>query len=333
MTFRDVQNAVENIKGKIHLTPVITCKSLDALASGSLRLYFKAENLQRIGAFKIRGATNALANLSKDELQRGVVTHSSGNHGQALACAGAILGTRAHIIMPSDSANVKIEAVKQYGGNVIFCEPTLSARESECARVKSETGATFVHPYDNKFVIAGQATMMVEFIDQLQQDEIIADAFIVPVGGGGMLSGCAIAAKHLSPSSRIYAAEPVFARDAQESLKQGKRVLVTETNPIPPQPHSTIADGVRTSLGEMTFPIIRDNVDAVFTVTEDQIIQAMRHVMMRAKLVIETSAAVGVAVTLYSDEFKQECIDKNVKTVGIILCGGNVDLDKPLPWL
>lgn len=311
--FAAIQEAAGRIAPLAHRTPVITCTTLDAMARR--RLYFKCENLQKVGAFKFRGACNAVMKLSQAQAARGVVTHSSGNHAQALALAARLREVAAHVVMPSTAPAVKRRAVEGYGARVIPCEPTLDARERMAQSIVEQSGAALIHPYDNADVIAGQGTAALELLAEVPQ----LDAIIAPVGGGGLLSGICIAAKASNPSMRIFAGEPAGADDAARSLASGK--LVPQTSP------DTIADGLLTSLGELTWPIIRDHVERIFTVTDEQIVSAMRLVWQRAKLVIEPSAAVPVAAVL-SDEFKSLA---GLKSVGIVLSGGNVDLDK-LPW-
>jgi threonine dehydratase/serine racemase len=293
---------------------VVTCATLDRLAGR--RLYFKCEHLQKVGAFKFRGACNAVMRLPDDAAARGVVTHSSGNHAQALALAARLRAIPAHIVMPSTAAPVKRRAVEEYGGHVVVCEPTLAARESTAAVVQAETGSTFVHPYDHPDVIAGQGTVALELLAQVSS----LTAIVAPVGGGGLISGVCVAGRGLRPSVRVFAAEPTGADDAARSLAAG--VLIPQTSP------NTIADGLLTSLGSLTWPIIREHVERVFTVSDEQIVSAMRLMWERAKLLIEPSAAVAVAVVL-SREFKAlEGLDH----VGIVLSGGNVDLDRlPFP--
>ncbi len=308
-----VRNAAQRIASVAHRTPVATCATLDALAGR--QLFFKCEQLQKVGAFKFRGAANAVMKLSDAAAARGVVTHSSGNHAQALALAAKLRGIPAHIVMPRNASAVKRRAVEGYGARVIECEPTLSARATTAAAVVTETGATFIHPYDHPDIIAGQGTAALELLEQVPR----LDAIIAPVGGGGLLSGTCIAAKGLAPSIRIIAAEPQGADDAARSLAAGK--LIPQTAP------NTLADGLLTSLGELTWPIIRDHVERVVTVSDAQIVAAMRLAWERAKLLIEPSAAVALAVAL-SEEFKML---RNIDRVSIVLSGGNVDLDH-LPW-
>lgn len=310
----DVRAAAQRIAPFAHRTPMMTCATLDALAGRSL--FFKCENLQKIGAFKFRGACNAVMKLADDIAKRGVVTHSSGNHAQALALAAKLRGIAAHIVMPKNSSAVKVRAVEGYGAHVYLCEPNQAARESTAADVVARTGGTLIPPYNHPDVIAGQGTLALEMLE----DQPDLEALIVPIGGGGMISGVCIAAKGVKPSIRIFAAEPLGADDAARSMVSGQLQPQGKT--------STIADGLLTSMGDLTWPIVRDHVERVITVTEQQIITAMRLVWERMKLVIEPSAAVGVAVAL-SDEFKSL---NGLNKVGVVLCGGNVDLDK-LPWI
>jgi len=305
-TIQDIRNAAERIRPYAHRTPVFTCATLDGMAGA--RLFFKAENFQKVGAFKFRGACNAVFSLSEAEAAKGVVTHSSGNHAQALALAARLRGIPARIVMPSNAPDVKKAAVAGYGAEITYCEPTLEARESTTARIMAETGATLVHPYDDARVIAGQGTAALELLEDVSNLDVV----MTPVGGGGLLSGTAIAVKSLRPGARVIAAEPATADDAYRSFTT--RELVPSVNP------QTVADGLLTSLGKLTFPIILDHVDEIVTVTEEEIISAMRLVWERMKLVIEPSAAVPVAAALSGrTELKN-------KRVGIILSGGNLDL-------
>ncbi len=311
--FPAVQAAARRLAGLAHRTPVYTCATLDRLAGRSL--FFKCEHLQKAGAFKFRGAANAVQQLPGDAAARGVVTHSSGNHAQALALAARLRGILAHVVMPRNASPVKRRAVEDYGARVILCEPTLPARESTAAAVLAETGATFIHPYNHPDVIAGQGTVALELLEQVAN----LDALVAPVGGGGLVSGICIAAQGVNPALRIFAAEPAGADDAARSKAAG--TLVPQTAP------RTIADGLLTSLGELTWPIVRDRVERVVTVTEDEIVAAMRLVWERAKLLIEPSAAVPVAAVL-SAEFRAFV---GLRRVGVVLSGGNVNLDA-LPW-
>ena len=308
-----VQAAAQRLAGVAHRTPAATCATIDARAGRSL--FLKCENLQRAGAFKFRGAYNAVACLSPEAAPRGVVTHSSGNHGQALALAAKLRGIPAHIVMPAGSARVKVAAVEGYGGRVIECEPTLAARESTARRVLDETGAAFVHPYEEPNVMAGQGTIALELLEQVPDLE----AVIAPVGGGGLMSGLAVALRGLAPHVRVFAAEPLGADDAARSMAAGERI--PQTGP------KTIADGLRTSLGEPNWEIVRDHVERIFTVSEDEIVAAMRLAWERAKILIEPSAAVPLAAVL-GDAFRAE---PGLRRVAVVFSGGNADLDK-LPW-
>ena len=308
-----VRAAAERIAPHANRTPVHTSRTMDALSGREL--FFKCETFQRIGAFKFRGAMNAVAKLDDRTAARGVVTHSSGNHAQALALAAKIRGIAAHIVMPTNAPEVKRRAVIGYGGLVVPCEPTLEARESTAARVVAETGGTLVPPYDHADVIAGQGTIALELFAAHPD----LDAVIVPVGGGGMISGIALAYRELAPRVRVIGAEPIGADDAARSKASG--TLVPQTAP------KTIADGLRTSLGTLTWPVVRDVVERIETVGEDEIVRAMCLVFERMKLVIEPSAAVGVAVAL-----REGALRADEKRVGVVLCGGNVDLDA-LPWI
>jgi threonine dehydratase len=310
---QDVRAAARRIAGLAHRTPVATCTTIDRIAGR--RVFFKCEHLQKVGAFKFRGACNAVTKLSDELAARGVVTHSSGNHAQAVALAARMRGIDAHIVMPSNALAVKRRAVEGYGGRVVACEPTLEARETTARAVIAETGATFIHPYDHPDIIAGQGTSALELLEQVPR----LDAIVAPVGGGGLLSGICVAAKGLNPAVRVFAAEPLGADDAARSMAAGK--LIPQTGP------DTIADGLLTSLGELTWPIIRDHVERVVTVSEEEIVAAMQLAWERAKLLIEPSAAVAVAAVL-AEEFRAvEGIDR----VGVVLSGGNADLDN-LPW-
>ena len=310
-TLADIRAAAERIRPYAHRTPVLTCASLDREVGA--RVFLKCENLQRVGAFKFRGACNAVFSLSEAEAARGVVCHSSGNHAQALALAARLRGVQAHIVMPNNAPGVKKAAVAGYGGQITFCEPTLAAREATQAEVVARTGATIVHPYNDARVIAGAGTAALELL----QEHPELDVVLAPVGGGGLLSGTAIAVKGLAPAIRVIAAEPALADDAFRSLAAG-RIL-------PSEHPRTIADGLLTSLGELNFPIIQERVERIVTVSEAGIVAAMKFVWERAKLVIEPSAAVPVALLW------ERRIDLTGLRVGVILSGGNVDLDK-LPW-
>jgi threonine dehydratase len=313
LTLDHIRNAHVRIAPHIHRTPVLTSASLNRVAGAEL--FFKAENFQKIGAFKARGATNAIFALSPDEAARGVVTHSSGNHGAAVARAAHLRGIPASIVMPHNVPRVKQDAVRAYGGRIEACEPTLAAREAGAARVIAETGATLIHPYNDFIVMAGQGTATLELLEQAAQLDII----VAPVGGGGLLSGTAVAAKALQPTIRVIGAEPSGADDAYRSFKSGALV--------PPPVPRTIADGLRGALGDLTFATIRQHVDEIVRVPEEATIAAMRLVWERMKIVIEPSAAVAVAAVL---ETRVDGIAG--KRIGIILSGGNTDLDA-LPWM
>jgi threonine dehydratase len=310
-TLTDIRAAAERIRPYAHRTPVLTCNSLDEKVGA--QVFLKCENLQKVGAFKFRGACNATYSLTDEEARLGVATHSSGNHAQALALAARMRGIPAYIVMPDNAPQVKKDAVAGYGGQITFCEPTLAARESTLARIVEETGAAIVHPYNNERVIAGQGTAALELLEEVPDLDVV----IAPVGGGGLLSGTSLAAKGLNPRIRVIAGEPEMADDAWRSL-QADRIIPSE-NP------RTIADGLLTSLGTLTFPIIRENVEQIVTVSEAGIIASMKFVWERAKIVIEPSSAVAVGVLW------ERKIDLTGLKVGVILSGGNVDLGK-LPW-
>jgi len=299
------------IRSHVHRTPVLTSRSLDAVAEATL--FFKCENLQKVGAFKARGACNAVFSLDNAEARRGVVTHSSGNHGAAVAWAAARRGIPAWVVMPENSAEIKKAAVQGLGATVRFCAPTLEARDTTCAAVLAETGAVLVHPYDDWRVIAGQGTAALELLEEIPD----LDAIITPVGGGGLLSGTAIASRGMKPSIRIYGAEPAGADDAWRSLQSGR--IVPQTDP------RTIADGLRSSLGVKTFAVLSTLVDAIGTTSEEAIVQAMRLTWDKLKLVIEPSAAVPLAALI------ERKLPVAGLRVGIVVSGGNVDLDR-LPW-
>src|SRR3989440_4651294 len=302
----------ERIRPHIHRTPVLTSERFDEASRASL--FFKCENFQKIGAFKARGATNAVFSLDESAARRGVATHSSGNHGAAVARAAKLRSIPAHIVMPSNSAKVKIHAVESYGAQIVFCEPTEEAREKTCAKVIKKTGATLIHSFENHYVIAGQGTAALELLEDIRDLDVV----MCPVGGGGLLCGTAIAAKSMQPKIKVIAVEPANADDAAQSFRAGRR-LVTEKK-------FTIADGLRTNVGEPNFAIIQRYVDDIVTVSEEAIVSAMRTIWETMKIVIEPSAAVSYAA------IQQSNINIRGKGVGIILTGGNVDLDA-LPWM
>jgi threonine dehydratase len=307
-----IQAAHERIRPHIHRTPVMQSAQLDANAGG--RLWFKCENFQKAGAFKSRGAVNAVFSLDDATAQRGVATHSSGNHAAALARAAKLRGIPAHIVMPSNSSKVKARAVEGYGARIVFCEPTQAAREATCARVIAETGATLIHPYENEQVMIGQGTAAIELL----QDAPDLDLILCPVGGGGLLSGTAVAARGLRPAIKVIAVEPDEASDTARSFRAGKIIPLEKT--------TTIADGLRTTIGRPNFVVIQQYVTDVVTVSETAIVDAMRAIWSAMKIVVEPSAAVPYAAIL------EHKVDVSGKRVGIILSGGNVDLDA-LPWV
>lgn len=309
-----IREAHERIRPHVHRTPVMTSRAIDRRTGR--HVFFKCENFQRGGAFKARGAIHATLRLDDETASRGVVTHSSGNHAQAVAIAAALRGLPAHIVMPEDAPRVKRAAVEGYGARVIECEPTQASRHATAARVVEETGGTLIPPYDHPDVIAGQGTAVVELLEEVPD----LDAVVVPVGGGGLIAGTALAVRELAPRVRVFGAEPAGADDAFRSKETG--VLVTEQTP------RTIADGLKTTLGELTWPVVRDLVEAILVVDDLLIVPAMRLVFERMKLVIEPSGAVPLAAILTQRFLSLEGIEK----VGIIISGGNVDLDA-LPWI
>lgn len=309
--FNDVLRAHELISRYIHRTPVLASRSIDRITGGNLS--FKCENFQKVGAFKFRGAANAVFSLSEEDARRGVATHSSGNHAAALALASRMRGVPAYIVMPRTAPEIKKRAVAGYGGNITFCEPSLQAREATLAQVVEKTGAAEIHPYDNFFVIAGQGTAAKELIE----DGGVFDIILAPVGGGGLLSGTALSARHLLPVCKVIGTEPAGADDACRSFKSKTR--------IPSKNPKTIADGLLTSLGERNFALILDKVDDIVTVSEKSIVDAMRLVWERMKIIIEPSAALPLGAVLEGK------IDVAKKKTGIILSGGNLDLAK-LPF-
>jgi threonine dehydratase len=307
----DIVNAYERIKAHIHRTPVLKSNSVNKIIGAFL--FFKCENFQKVGAFKFRGACNSVFSLPSDKIEFGVATHSSGNHAAALSLAARMRKIEAHIIMPRTAPPVKIQAVKGYGGKIYFCEPTQKAREENLEKIVKKTHAEFIHPYNDYRVIAGQATCAMEFIEEIPDLDII----IAPVGGGGLLSGTALIASFKSPGTKIIAAEPAGADDAFRSMQAGR--ILPSLNP------NTIADGLKTSLGTKTFPIIQRYVDQIITVEDTNIIAAMRLIWERMKIIVEPSAAVPLGALL------EKKMNIKGKRIGIILSGGNVDLDH-LPW-
>lgn len=313
LTLEQIRTAHDRIRGKVNRTPVLTSTALNGMSGCSL--FFKCENMQKVGAFKARGGANAVFSLTDAEAARGVATHSSGNHGAALAWAAGLRGIPAYVVMPHTAPKAKIASIRRYGATIAFCEPTAEAREQEAARVVAATGAVFVHPYDDLRVMAGQGTTAIEFLE----DVPALDAILCPVGGGGQLSGVAVAAKSLRPEIRIVGVEPATENDddAAQSLKSG--TLVRHRGA------STIADGLRTSLSAKTFAEIMAHVDGIVTVSEEEIIRAMRRVWEVMKLVVEPSGAVAFAAVMDGRA------DMAAKNIGVVLSGGNLDLDR-LPW-
>jgi len=307
-----ILQTAQRISQYIHQTPVMTCENLNIIAKASL--FFKCENFQKVGAFKFRGACNAVFSLSDKEAKHGVATHSSGNHAAALTLAAKMRGISAYIVMPKTAPAVKKEAVAGYGAKITFCEPTLQSRESTLEEVVKETGAVFIHPYNDYRIIAGQATAGLELLEEIPE----LDIAMTPVGGGGLLSGTALSFSYFSPSTRVIAAEPEGANDAFRSLQAGK--IIPSENP------KTIADGLLTSLGDKTFPIIQKHVKQIVTVSDEATIAAMRYIWERMKIVVEPSAVIPLGAVL------EKKIDLSGKRIGIILSGGNVDLSN-LPWI
>ena len=311
-TLSQIQQAAEGLTHKIHKTPVLTSRILDELSDKSL--YFKCEQFQKVGAFKIRGATYAIDQISPEARTKGIVTHSSGNHAQAIALAARNASLEAHIVMPTNSPSVKKEAVIGYGATVYECAPTLKDRQRTANTLVESLGATLIPPYNHPHVITGQGTLGLELFEQVPH----LDTVLIPVGGGGLCSGVAIALKSLNPAIRIYGVEPSGADDAFQSLNAGH--FIPQTNP------QTIADGLRTSLGDLTYPILRDHLDGILTVSEAGIVNAMQLIWTRMKTVVEPSAAVTLAAVL-----EHESDLKNSTNIGLVLTGGNVDLAQ-LPW-
>lgn len=307
----DIQATHEGIKKYIHRTPLLTCSAIDDMVGA--QLYFKCENFQKIGAFKMRGAIRAALGLSDEERSKGLATHSSGNHAQAVALSAKLLKTKAHIVMPSNSPEIKIKATRGYSADITFSDTTIESRQSTLEEVVARTGATFIHPFDNYDVICGQATCALEVHDDIPD----LDAIISPIGGGGLMSGTALTTHYLRPECNIFGAEPSIVDDAYRSVQGGSIVKNDRID--------TIADGLRTNLSQKTFDIIKKHVHQIFLVEEDEIINAMRIIWERMKIIIEPSCAVPFAAILKNkDRFTGQ-------KVAIILTGGNVDLSK-LPF-
>ena len=313
---KDIQSAAVRIKDHIHHTPVMSSRNINDLLDAEI--FFKCENLQKVGAFKFRGATNAVLSLSEAEAKKGVATHSSGNHAAALSLAARMRGIPAYIVMPRTAPPIKKKAVESYGGIITLCEPNQQARESTLEQVVAETGATFIHPYNNYTVMAGQATAAMELMTDVPDLDIIMS----PVGGGGLLSGTALAVHYLSHKSKVIAGEPAGADDAFRSIQTG--AILPSINP------KTICDGLLTSLGDKTFPIIQKYVHSILTADDAHIIEAMRLVWERMKIIVEPSAVVPLAALMVKRPIGKEVKGQRLK-VGIILSGGNVDLER-LPW-
>ena len=304
---KTIKNVAKKIKPYIHETPILTSTLLNEIVG--CNIFFKCENFQKMGAFKMRGAMNAILNLSEEQKAKGVVTHSSGNFAQALSLAANKLGVTAYIVMPSSAPQVKIDAVKGYGGEVIICPPTLKDRETNAERISIENGATFIHPSNDLDVIKGQGTAAFELLEKYSN----LDAIFTPVGGGGLVAGTILAVQQRSSNCRIYGGEPENVDDAFRSLKFG-RIETNETT-------DTIADGLKTQLGDINFPIIRNGIEEIVLVTEDQILSALKLIWSRLKIVIEPSSAVAFAALI------NKSADLNSKDIGVILSGGNVNLD------
>ena len=304
---KTIKNVAKKIKPYIHETPILTSNLLNEIVG--CNIFFKCENFQKMGAFKMRGATNAILNLSEEQKTKGVVTHSSGNFAQALSLAANKLGVTAYIVMPSSAPKVKIDAVKGYGGEVTICLPTLKDRETNAERISIENGATFIHPSNDLDVIKGQGTAAFELLEKYSN----LDAIFTPVGGGGLVAGTILAVQQRSPKCKIYGGEPENVDDAFRSLKSG-RIETNETT-------DTIADGLKTHLGDINFPIIRNGIEEIVLVTEDQILSALKLIWSRLKIVIEPSSAVAFAALINKSS------DLNSKNIGVILSGGNVNLD------
>jgi threonine dehydratase len=308
-----IRTTWQKLADKVKQTPVLNSETLNKF-TGS-KLFFKCENFQKAGAFKFRGASSALLHISDEQAAKGVCTHSSGNHAQALALAAKIRGLKAFIVMPENAPGVKVNAVKDYGGQITFCKPTLEARESTLEEIRQQTGALFIHPYNNYDIIRGQAGCFYEMLQQIDEE---LDYIIAPLGGGGLLSGTILSAKYFAEKTRVIGAEPLMANDAWRSFREKKF--------IPSDSPQTIADGLKTSLGTKTYPIIMENVEDILTATEQGIIDAMFLVWERMKILIEPSAAVPLAALIENPERFRD------KKTGIIFSGGNTDLHK-IPWM
>ncbi|XP_006652624.1 serine racemase [Oryza brachyantha] len=306
-----IREAQARIALYVHKTPVLSSSSIDAVAGK--QLFFKCECFQKAGAFKIRGASNAIFALDGDEASKGVVTHSSGNHAAAVALAAKLRGIPAYIVIPRNAPACKVDNVKRYGGHIIWSDASIESRESVAKRVQKETGAILIHPFNNKYTISGQGTVSLELLEEIPE----IDTIIVPISGGGLISGVALAAKTINPSIRILAAEPKGADDSAQSKAAGKIITLPSTN--------TIADGLRAFLGDLTWPVVRDLVDGIIVVDDNAIVDAMKMCYEMLKVAVEPSGAIGLAAAL-SDEFKQSSAWHESSKIGIVISGGNVDL-------
>lgn len=311
VSYNDIESAHNRISNFIHNTPILTCENINL--ESNAKLFFKCDNFQKTGSFKIRGATNSILQLSKKQIKNGVITTSSGNHGAAVAAAAKKLGANVKVIMPNNTPKVKINNVQRYGGEIIFCEPNIKARENTLNEMVKKSGSTIVHPYNDEKVIAGQGTAAKELLEKIADLDII----ITPVSGGGLLAGTSLLAKSINPNIKVYGAEPKNADDTYQSIKN-KKIVPNKTT-------ETIADGLRAQVGTITFPIIQKNVDGIILVSEEMIIQSMRTIWQRMKIIIEPSCSIALAAILINNE------QFHNKRIGIILTGGNVDLDS-LPW-
>lgn len=310
-TINDIRAAHERIRQYIHNTPVLTSQQLNRIFGCSL--FFKCENFQKTGAFKFRGATNAVMSLTESEKNKGVVTHSSGNHGAALSLAASINGIKSFVVMPENAPAIKKNAVAGYGASITFCKPTLQSRQDMCNEIMEREGAALIHPYDNFNVVCGQGTATLELLKEIEDLEVI----VAPIGGGGLMSGTSTVARSMKSNIKVIGAEPLNANDAWKSFRTGN--LIPSVNP------STIADGLLTSLSELTFTVIRKNVDDIFTVTEESIIRSMQLIWERMKIIVEPSAATVLAAVMENAGYFTG------KKTGLIISGGNVDL-KRLPF-
>jgi len=311
VNFNHIKSAHDRISNYIHNTPVLTCENINEETKSSI--FFKCDNFQKTGSFKIRGATNKILQLSKEQLDNSVITTSSGNHGAAVSSTASKLGTSVKVIMPNNTPKVKVDNVKRYGGEIIFCEPNIKSRENTLNKMVNKTGATIVHPYNDEKIIAGQGTAAKELLESIPDLDVI----IAPVSGGGLLAGTLLAAKNINPKIEVYGAEPKNADDAFRSLKENKI--------IPNKSTDTIADGLRAQVGTITFPIINKYADGILVVSEKMIIQTMKMIWQRLKIIVEPSCSIVLAaLMIHNEQFFN-------KRIGLILTGGNVDLDA-LPW-